>query len=180
MARGEENDSARSTKGSEPTVTDSRSCASSGEERARSAGYRTIWTSKPCGSAWTNGANKSPVPSMPGKRTSLGIPEDIEVIVASVPLDGNPAARLWVPDVWSPIRKPHHSPSQTPGTRPPTNPPFVATLTPNPCSFHLHQPRIERRPAPISVSRWLVSAGCRVPQGLDSETWKDRRWKLSL
>jgi hypothetical protein len=94
MAIGEENDSARSTNGPESTVTDSRSCVNSEKERVRSAGYRTIWTSKPFGSASTNCANKSPVPSMPGRRTSLGARVNIEVMVASAPLDGNPSAKV--------------------------------------------------------------------------------------
>jgi hypothetical protein len=78
IARGEEKDSAISRNGAETQVADRSSSVKFVEEGQQSFGYRTTSVSNPLGSASRKAANSSPVPSIPGKSTSLGAGEDIE------------------------------------------------------------------------------------------------------
>jgi len=72
IARGVEKDSATSTNGPE-TGQDARTMSASSEyERHRSVGYRTVAVLNASGVAFTKSVNSSPVPSIPGNRTSVG------------------------------------------------------------------------------------------------------------
>jgi hypothetical protein len=71
IARGVEKDSATSINGPEIGQAARTNFSSSEYGRYCSVGYRTVMTSNVSGSAAMNSENSSPVPSMPGRSTSL-------------------------------------------------------------------------------------------------------------
>src|ERR1019366_3094391 len=71
IARGVENDSAKSTIGTEGGQVARTTSINSEYGRQRSTGYRIVKTSTAGGRTRTKSLNRSPVPSNPGRSTSF-------------------------------------------------------------------------------------------------------------